>query len=269
MLNRLHSIGMTGNPIGALLDMPRLGVAPFVVGTIGALYEPSIVIETELVRADERLVRELLSMMDRQLLSVLEARSAAEFSQLRAEVFPKYVRALRAVADTMSNLIPESEIETLSGEATASIIKDLEKQRGVIIASPLVDQSIFTLWTLSKIRTLGRRIEVAGRVSADKEGDDLKLLKEYRLTSLWAQFHLDSALSSIKFKRPLPDDVQGIIHDGLRSAVNAYAIMREALSLRTLVEEVPPAELPWTDEDETLLASSMRDINAFSDFGDS
>jgi len=268
MLNRLHDIGMTGNPIGALLDVPRLGVAPFVVGTVGALYEPSIVIETELVRADERLIRELLSMMDRQLLSVLEARDAAEFSKRRQDVFPKYVRALRAISDTMSNLISESEIESLSSEATASLAKDLEKQRGIIIANRVVDQAVFTLWTLGKIRAIGRRIEAAGRVSADREGDDLKLLKEYRLTSLWSQFHLDSTFAAIKFRKSLPEDIQNVIHDGLRSAVNAYAIMREALSLRTPVEEVPPKELPWTDEDEILLESSMRDINAFSDSGD-
>jgi hypothetical protein len=41
--------------------------------------------------------------------------------------------------------------------------------------------------------------------------------------------------------------------------------MREALSLRTPEEETTPLELPWDDEDETLLAASMRDINAFSD----
>ena len=113
MLNRLHSIGMTGNPIGALLDMPQLGVAPFVVGTVGALYEPSIVVETELVRSDERLVRELLTMLDKQLLGVLESRTEAEFSEQRSEVFSKYVRALRALSDTMSNLVAESEMEAL------------------------------------------------------------------------------------------------------------------------------------------------------------
>jgi hypothetical protein len=259
---------MTGNPIGALLDMPQLGVAPFVIGTVGALYEPSMVVETELVRADERLVRELLDMLNKQLLNVLEARSGEEFSNRREQVFPKYVRALRALSDTMSNLIPESDIEALAGEASTSLSSDLEKQRGVVFGNPLADQAVFTLWTLGKIRTLGRKIGAAGNVPTEKEGDDLLLLKEYRGASLWAQFHLDSTFAAMKFKKVLPADIQDVIHDGLRAVVNAYAVMREALSLRTPAEEVPAIELPWTDEDELLLASSMRDINAFCDSGE-
>jgi hypothetical protein len=267
MLNRLHSIGMTGNPIGALLDMPQLGIAPFVVGTVGALYEPSMVVETELDRSDERLVRELLSMLDKQLLSVLEARSAAEFSKHRNEVFSKYVRALRALSDTMSNLIPESDIEALSGEATTALAADLEKHRGVSFGNALTDQAVFTLWTLGKIRALGRRIDASGKPAMEQQGADLLLFKEYRLCSLWAQFHLDSAFAAMKFKKTLPEDVQEVICDGLRSVVNAYAVMREALSLRAPVDQAPPADLPaWDEEDERLLAASMRDINAFSDF---
>jgi hypothetical protein len=271
MLNRFHNVGMVQNPRDsgvAFLDIPQRGVAPFVVGTVGALFEPSIVIETELIRSDERLIRELLSMLEKQLLTVLEARSGEEFAKQREEVFPKYVRALRALSDTMSNMVPESEMEVLSGEATTAVTNDLEKQRGVSFGNALADQAVFTLWTLGKIRALGRKIYAAGRPPIESRGADLVFLKEYRLTSLWAQFHLDSACAAIKFKKILPDDVQEVICDGLRAVVNAYAVMREALSLRTHVEEAVPAVLPWDEEDERLLASSMRDIDAFSDSDD-
>jgi hypothetical protein len=271
MLNRFHNVGMTGYPIGAevaLLDLPQGGVAPFVVGTVGALYEPSMVVETELVRSDERLVRELISMLDRQLLSVLEARSAEEFSKRREEVFTKYVRALRALSDTMNNMIPESAMEFLSGEATNALSSDLEKQRGVALGAPLTNQAVFTLWTLGKIRSLGRRIYAAGNLPVESQGADLVLLKEYRLCSLWASFHLDVAFTAMKFKKLIPEDVQELLCDGLRSVVNAYAVMRESLSLRTCAEEVPTSVVPWDEEDERLLASSMRDINAFCDSDD-
>jgi hypothetical protein len=252
----------------AILDIPQRGVAPFVVGTVGALYEPSMVVETELVRSDERLIRELLSMLDRQLFGVLESRSAEEFSQRREEVFSKYVRALRALSDTMSNMLPESELEVLSDGATKALAADIEKQRGVSFGNALTDQAVFTLWTLGKIRSLGRKIYAAGKPPAESQGADLVLLKEYRLTSLWAQFHMDIACAAMKFKKILPEDVQAVICDGLRAVVNAYAVMREALSLRTKVEEVPPVNLPWDEEDERLLAASMRDLNAFADSDD-
>jgi hypothetical protein len=252
----------------ALLDLPQGGVAPFVVGTVGALYEPSMVVETDLVRSDERLVRELIVMLDRQLLSVLETRSAGEFFERRDEVFPKYIRALRALSDTMDNMIPESAMESLSRECTDALSIDLEKQRGTTLGILLTDQAVFTLWTLGKIRALGRRIYAAGVLPPEKQGTDLVFLKEYRLCSLWASFHLDVAFTAMKFKRAIPDDIQAMLCDGLRSAVNAYAVMREALSLRVPAEELPSADVPWDEEDERLLASSMRDINAFCDSDD-
>jgi hypothetical protein len=251
-----------------ILDIPQQGVAPFVVGTVGALFEPSIVVETDLIRSDERLIRELLSMLDKQLLAVLGSRSVDEFVKQRQEVWPKYVRALRALSDTTGNLIPESEFEVLSGEATVVLAADLEKRRGVRFGNALTDQAIFTLWTLGKIRSLGRKIEAAGKPPAENQGADLVLIREYRMASLWAQFHLDIVFAALKFEKTIPKDVQEVVHDGLRTTVNAYAIMREALSLRVVAEEVPPANLPWDKEDEELLAASMRGMNAFSDSDD-
>jgi hypothetical protein len=112
---------------------------------------------------------------------------------------------------------------------------------------------------------LAHNVNAAGE-PRDKDAD-LKLNSEYQVCSLWAQFHLDAMVAAMKFKKTVPCDVQEVICDGLRTAVNAYAILKEALSLRTAqVEGSPAAALPWDEEDERLLASSMRDINA--DFSD-
>ena len=67
----------------------------------------------------------------------------------------------------------------------------------------------------------------------------------------------------MKFKKTIPDDVQEVICDGLRTAINVHVILQEALDLRVPKKELPLfAMLPWDQEDEELLASSMKDINA-------
>lgn len=267
MWEKARNPEMRGSPRGmeAILDIPQQGVAPFVIGTVGAIFEPAMAIETKLISSDERLIRELLSMLERQLLALLASRSASEFVKVREEVWPKYVRSLRALSDTMSNLVPESELEVLSAEAVTELTSDLEKQRGVRFVNLLTDQAVFTLWTLGKIRSLGRKIHAAGKPPAESRGADLVLNKEYRLCSLWAQLHLDAAFAAMKFEITVPEDVQDTICDGLRSAVNAYSIMKEALALRTPSAGVSlGVALPWDEEDDDLLASSMRDRNAFA-----
>jgi hypothetical protein len=252
----------------AILDMPKHMCAPsFDVGTLGAFFEQPSAVQAKLVDSDEKLIRDLASVLDNQLLAVLEARSVPEFAEVRAKIWPKYVRALRALSDTMSNLAPENEIEIISEGCIAVLSADLQKQRGVRFGDSLTDQAVFTLWTLGKIRSLGQRIHDAGEPS--DRAADLKLCSEYHMYSLWAQFHLDCTVGAMKFRKTIPEDVQAAICSGLRASVNAYAIMKEALSLRNPQVEAPlvPA-LPWDDEDERLLASSMRDINALSDSDD-
>jgi hypothetical protein len=267
MLNRLHNLGMIGNSRDtaeiALLDIPQPGCVPFVVGTIGAAYEAPADVDCFLTRNDERLLKELSSMLDRQLLAALDCRSVSEFAKVRAEVWPKYCRALRALSDTIRNMAHERDIDRVAKMAMESFGADLQKQRGTRFSDQLTDQAVFTLWTLGKIRTLS--FSLTEPTAAELRGTDLQLCHEYRLCSLWAQFHMDLVVASINFHKAIPEDIQGAICDGLRAVVNAYAIMKEAYALRNPRAERPAAMgLPWDEEDEQLLAASMRDMNADS-----
>ncbi|MGA2216891.1 MAG: hypothetical protein ABSG51_02335 [Terracidiphilus sp.] len=211
-------------------------------------------------------MRELISVLDKQLLSVLESRSVLEFKEARAKMWPKYIRALRALSDTMSNLVSDEQMDAQAGRIFAELTADFEKQRGARFGGTLVDQAIFSLWTLGKIRSLGSRICAVGRPDAKKRRADVELHSEFRACSLWSQFHLDCAIAAMKFRKNVPVDVQSEICDGLRALVNAYATMKEALSLRlTNLQGGPFSELPWDEEDDRLLAASMRDMNGVSD----
>lgn len=266
MMNRFHNLGMSGNSRDAeiaLLDIPQPGCVPFVVGTIGAAFETPTDADCLLSRSDESLIKVLGAMLDRQLLAALDCRSMSEFSQVRAQVWPRYCRALRALSDTMRNMAPEHDIDRVAKMAMEAFGADLQKHRGMRFSDQLTDQAVFTLWTLAKIRTLS--FSLADAPPLELRGADLQLCNEYRLCSLWAQFHMDLVVASIKFHKPIAQDVQSGLCDGLRMVVNAYTIMKEAYALRHPRTERPTAiGLPWDEEDEQLLAASMRDLNADS-----
>lgn len=246
--------------IASSLDMPRQICPTFEFGTLSAFLGESGSIQTDLVHSDEDLIRKLVSLLDNQLLGVLETRSLLEFVESRRGTFPKYIRARRALSDTMSNLASESDLEKISKLCSQALTEDLQKQR-LRFGDKLTDQAVFTLWTLDKVSALAQKVNQAGE-PRDKDAD-LKLRSEYQSCVLWTQFHLDVLSAAMKFKKTIRVDVQDAICEGLRTAVNVYAILREALLLRASQTDLsPPPVLPWDEEDEQLLAASMKDINA-------
>lgn len=240
----------------AVLEMPEGVCAPTEIGTIGAFYEPSVASEEKLVYSDQQLIRDLVKVLDRQLLDLVDSRTPEEFENVRAKVWPRYLRALGALLDTAANLISDDDVQLITDSLIANLSADLAKQEAKL-GPQLVEQSIFTLWMMRKIRALGRDIANAGD-PPDKAADST-LLKEYIARSLWAQLHLDAIFAAMKFNRPIRQSIWEPMCNGLRSAVNAYAIMKDALYLRQpqVQDETPLEGLPWDEEDQELLDSSM------------
>ena len=248
-----------------LLDMPPQLCE---VGAPGALYEQSSTLENSLERSKERLVRDLVSVLDNVLLEGLSARSLQEFVETRKHVWPKYIHAVRALSDTLSNLISKETRETSIRRAIASLEVDLERQIDRF-GEALAVQAIFTFWTIGRMRSLADQIVALG-LPPEKKRSDTALLSEFSPHAYWSSFHLDLMIAAIKFNRPMPEEFREAVCEGLRAAVNAYVIMKEAFSLRSpRVEEMPDPQFVWDKEDEDLLASSMRDVDAnISDDGD-
>lgn len=241
-------------------DIPKRVPTPSEIGTLGAYFQITEKTERQLVRSDERLISELVAVLDRQLIAAVEARSADELRAVRANVWPRYVRALRALYDTASVLVSDASVEALFDGIVDELSADLQKQESRF-GSKLCEQAVFTLWTMKKIRCLAHEM---GRLGEPKnKPKDYSLVREYHAYSLWAQFHLDMLFAAMKFDRPICEAIREPICDGLRASVNAYAIMRDALLLRQPKSDETPAEaLPWDEEDERLLAASMRELNA-------
>jgi hypothetical protein len=260
----LRRHGKEGNAMGsAVMDMPKGVCAPFEIGTLGAFFEPSSTSETNtLIRSEERLIGDLVAAVEKQLLAAIDTRSVAELRDVRMAAWPKYLRALRALQDTVSNLVSEETIDRMNDEGIADLALDLQKKGPSQFGPILTEQALFTLWTMGKIRSLSRKIEDAGEAPAGKQAYDAELVSEYRVNSLWAQFHLDALIAAMKFDKPICEDIRESICDGLRASVNAYAVMKDALLLRHPKSDLPPTGgLPWDEEDEQLLAASMRDMD--------
>lgn len=247
-----------------LLEVPKGLCSSFEINSPGALFEPMA--DTSLASSDEKLITKLIGVLDNQLLLALEGRSVEEFRERRRSVFPRYIRALRALSDTTHNLVPAAEIERVASHAIQHLGADLERQRGIRFGDKLVDQARFTLWTFGKMRGVAQKIAEAGKPKHVKADYDRYLDCQY--SAFTAQFHMDTIVAAMKFKKDVTGDIQGEICEGLRAVVNAYALMRSSLDDRLKVVEEPSENLPWDEEDERLLAASMRDINAIARKGD-
>ena len=247
-----------------VLRLPMDICAPVQIGNLGALFKTSSASDEVLGSKEERLIDSLVSALDTYCLAVITAPTLAEFRRERKKAWPKYVRSLRALNDTFLNLVPENVIAQLSQQALMDLESDIQHQGPSTFGQKLTEQSAFTLWTINEIRAL-RTNALGNDVPQSLRQRDSELASEYYGDSLWAQFHLDSLIAAIKFNRPVSEEIRAEVCEGLRAAVNAFAIIKDAETLRvkpSSIESAAPVTLPWDDEDERLLNSSMRDINA-------
>jgi hypothetical protein len=263
MLGRQCTIGGSQPPAFLLTSL-----APDVVGTLGASFEQQNIDNDNLTNSDSKLITQLAFQIHKQILRVLDARSLGEFERLRQDAWPSYARALRALSDTMRNFIPREEFIALTNKALEVFTEDLEKERGKGFTEELINQIQFTLWTLRRLAALGPAIDAAGLPPDESKGVDAELNKDYRVFSVWSQFHVDVTLAALHLHKTIAPEIQHEICEGLRAAVNAYAIGEEALALRRSdVEDTESAvaNSVWDSEDEELLASSMKDLDASAD----
>src|SRR5256885_1716493 len=226
----------------AVLELPRGVGASVEVGNLGAFFEPSPSSDEILGSKEERLIRGLLDVLEACLLAAISARNLQEFQKERKKGWPRYVRGLRALQDTFTNIVPETVREEISALAVSSLESDIQKKGEATFGELLAMQASFTLWTIGEIRVLGKEI-VGKAVPETQKRQDRELVEEYQVNSLWAQFHLDCLATAIKFQRPICEEIRSEICEGLRSAVNAFAIMKDAEALRnqlTSVEETTP-----------------------------
>ena len=204
--------------------------------------------------------RSVTELIDGLLRNTLDARTSSEFVMLRQQVFGDYARSVRALADLARVIVPKPVIERLMWESFSEMEAGFRNHGVDRFGAPTKDQALFTIWSLRKTSDLILKIAKFGPIAEDQKEQDTKLVGEFSFCTAWTQFHLDCLLAAIRFDRSVQVEVLAEIQDGLRAAVNAYGLARRGLDLRVPQTEpqITPAE--WDEEDQALLASSMRDM---------
>ena len=216
---------------------------------------------TEVAPRVSELAEKLTAVINDMVISTIVAQTAEEFKDRRQRVLPDYCRALRVQSNMLNILIPDRLIfERLIGEALSELVRDLEEHGVQRFGTVLRDQAVFTLWTLRKTLELTWKITAAGPVSDQNVAKDRDIAGRFVMAAVWAQFHLHCLVVAIRSDKAIYPELLPEITDGLRAAVNAYALIREAVDLRVTQEEPVLQPYEWDEEDQELLDSSMKDL---------
>jgi hypothetical protein len=207
----------------------------------------------------DELIRSVVSVIDGLVLFVMEKRTAQDFISARAETFPQYFVAMRALGDLMRILIPKHALERLIAESLSELEADFRDLGAQTFGRDLRDRGIFTVWTLRKINDLAQEV---GKLPAPPKGNETAgdIVMKFAAHAIWTRFHIDCLVKSMRSNKPIFPEVVDVIVDGLRAAVNSYAWIRQVVDERTGGAEPVLSPVQWDEEDEELLADSMRDL---------
>jgi hypothetical protein len=90
---------------------------------------------------------------------------------------------------------------------------------------------------------------------------DREFAEKFFLHAIRARFYIDCLVASMRSKRPLHRETFPQVDDGLRSIINAYAWVKQALDLRFPPNETEPPAPAWTEEDQLFSDASMSDMD--------
>lgn len=209
---------------------------------------------------DGDLLRQVGSIIDGLILISIEQRTAVDFIAKRSEVFPHYVSAIRALGELAQIVLSKRSIECLSVESFSEMEADFRNLGPSAFGLDLTERGMFTVWTLRKIHDLA--MEIAASPSPNENTkEDADIAMDFVMLILFSRFHVDCLLKSLRSNKPIYPEVVDPIRDGLRATVNAYARIRQWADIRNPKQEPELPNREWTDDDELLLADSMRDMD--------
>lgn len=208
------------------------------------------------------ILEEVSSYVDSLLLRAIAAQGAEEFRRLRKELFPLYAKTVTSLAKLVRAIVPDAQIERAVDESFSELEADFRSQALERFGAAVKDQATFTVWTFRRTAGLIAKIIAAGPVPTGATRQDEELATMFNFYGTWAQFNLDCLLTAIRCDKPIQIDLLPEVIDGLRAAVNAYGYARQGLDLKVPRQEPIIATQEWDEEDQELLSSSMRDMEA-------
>jgi len=207
----------------------------------------------------DEILHGIASILNGMIASAIERKTASEFRSLYAEAFPTYVQLISSLSGIIRATVPRSVIESVVSESYCEIEREIEEHGRAFFGEEMKDQAMFTVWTLRKIDDLAN-VVMSGKVPGGDPDRDRHYASDFLSTALWARFNIDCLLMAMHTRKMVYPEVVSAISDGLRSAVNAYAWIKQAADMRR-----PPAEPDFVfamdDEDKQLLSESLYDMD--------
>jgi hypothetical protein len=207
-------------------------------------------------------VKSIIGIVHRLVLSTIEKRTGDEFRAAFAETFPNYARLMIAISTVITSTVSRSLIDRISSESFCEMESDIREHALPAFGADVQSQAMFTVWTMRKINDLMQQIAQRSDITDSLKERDGRIAAHFTATLLTARFGLDCLTLSMYSPRnhPIYPEVLEVITDLLRSAVNAYAWIRQGVDLRFPVDEPVLPNVEWDDEDQELLNGSMRDM---------
>ncbi len=208
----------------------------------------------------EELMRNISSVLNDLVLSTIDKRTAADFKAARKDAFPKYSEAVMALATLIRIVVPQNVIEKLNREFFCELEANLRVKGLDAFGPALRDQAVFTVWTLRKISDLLSQAATSAKTEQKPPQEVAEILPQLLAFTIWTRFHVHCLIASIERQSALYPEVLESVIDGLRSAVNAYALSRRLLDALVPLSESNPAPVEWDGEDQQLLDEATHDL---------
>jgi hypothetical protein len=207
----------------------------------------------------EDALRGIAALLEQMIVGAVEKRTAAEFKAAYDETFQSYAQLMNALGSLIRAVAPATVRERITAESLCEMEADFRDRALVAFGANMRDQALFTVWTLRKISDIAQRIGNA-EASQDQREHDSKIATNFVYHAVRTRFHLDCLLWSMRTNRPIYPEVLGTISDGLRSAVDAYAWIRQAADLRSTHDEPILEYVDMDEEDRLFVDSSAFDM---------
>jgi hypothetical protein len=230
-----------------------------VVGALGLPTERSA--KRRLSPSGDDVLRSISVILDEMIEVAIAKRTAEDFAGAVSAALPRYMQLVLAFGQIVQTLTPRDTLLRLAEESLNELEADIREHGMASFGSDMCERGVFTVWTLRKISDLaGLLAEKRNDVNEGDREKEARFASEFLVHALRARFHIDCLTASMRTKQPLYPEVLPLIDDGLRSAVNAYAWVKQAVDLRFPTDESQPLADYWTEDDDVLLDASMRDL---------
>jgi hypothetical protein len=194
------------------------------------------------------------------IMGAIKLKTRGEFDAYRDNHLRRYVQVVLALTETGGQMLSAEQMSKKS-QGSFDQAEALLHNTADLLSAPILEQSLFTIWTFKKIDGLILQImdnlkDLNG--NAAKEADR-QLAGEFVFTLMLARFHFECIVASLYLDMPMSRELDGSILDGLRGAVNAYSCAKQGARLRRPKIPVVLSHTDIDDEDRALVDASMRE----------